>query len=365
MSDTIFDHEADDLTHEFWGDDGDWVTTSRRGNERTGRTGQMSALQVRPDDGSGEAFHLDHTPTSMRAIREGIAAFRPKRRWRDDSTGPVERTREHHIVGERVDDTPEVAPRPIHRRPSPDVLPHRDATIAELAAGAYDDHVDHATDDRRVVAASTMSEPSAGLGDTRLIPLAGRSTTGLGLDPLVIRVLLVLLVVLLAIPLALALRDDSPSALGTSTAAIVPAAPEAAPEPAAAPDPADEPTSVTADAAAGDAPVESNDALTTASPAPATAAVDTATATPDDEPSVGATESAAPAAAPATEEPAPAAVEEPAERLVPDCSLTYTAGAGDSWYRIAGEAGVTPSKLLYQNSATTETRSEERRVGKD
>src|SRR5690606_18492836 len=39
----------------------------------------------------------------------------------------------------------------------------------------------------------------------------------------------------------------------------------------------------------------------------------------------------------------------------PACPQTYTAAPGDSWYRIADEAGVTPSRLLTENRATTDT----------
>jgi hypothetical protein len=50
-----------------------------------------------------------------------------------------------------------------------------------------------------------------------------------------------------------------------------------------------------------------------------------------------------------------ATVSEPADRVSPDCSLSYEAGAGDSWYRIADAAGVTPRALMDQNLAGVET----------
>ncbi len=50
-----------------------------------------------------------------------------------------------------------------------------------------------------------------------------------------------------------------------------------------------------------------------------------------------------------------ATVGEPADRLAPDCSLTYEAGAGDSWYRIADAAGCHPGALMDQNLAGLET----------
>ena len=50
-----------------------------------------------------------------------------------------------------------------------------------------------------------------------------------------------------------------------------------------------------------------------------------------------------------------AAVDETAERVVPACPKTYTAGAGDSWYRIADAAGVSPSAVMSENRATGDT----------
>lgn len=45
-------------------------------------------------------------------------------------------------------------------------------------------------------------------------------------------------------------------------------------------------------------------------------------------------------------------VQAPARRVVPSCPQTYTAGAGDSWYRIADEAGISVDDLLDENNAT-------------
>ena len=138
-STTLFDHDADpdmdgddELTREFWGASASWVARDR--NHDRGR-----AFQLQRADESTQALRLDHTPASMRAVREGIAAFRPKRRWRDDSTGSIERTREHGVVNTRTAaPLAETSPPPTRRRPSPDHLPHRDASIAELAAGQFD-----------------------------------------------------------------------------------------------------------------------------------------------------------------------------------------------------------------------------------
>ena len=43
------------------------------------------------------------------------------------------------------------------------------------------------------------------------------------------------------------------------------------------------------------------------------------------------------------------------DRLEPECALAYTAGAGDSWYRIAEAAGVSPGALMDANLAGLET----------
>ena len=46
---------------------------------------------------------------------------------------------------------------------------------------------------------------------------------------------------------------------------------------------------------------------------------------------------------------------EPADRDEPVCVLTYEAGAGDSWYRIADGAGVSPRELTSVNGADLDT----------
>ncbi|MEZ5296605.1 MAG: hypothetical protein R2697_10145 [Ilumatobacteraceae bacterium] len=110
-STSLFDHQADaadELTREFWGDKATWVSDDR-GRRTSGRT-----MQVRPNDDQRDEYRLDHTPTSMRAVRDGIAAFKPKRRHRDDSTGPVQRTRQHGVV---TSTTPAPASDPTPRHP--------------------------------------------------------------------------------------------------------------------------------------------------------------------------------------------------------------------------------------------------------
>jgi LysM repeat protein len=370
-STTIFDQETDaradaeaDLTREFWGDGAGWVGTNRQ-----------SAFQVQSSDEPTSAFRLDHTPTSMKAIRDGIAAFRPKRRWRDDSTGPIERTREHGVVGSAAPTSATVGgvTRPTApRRPSPERLAHRDATIADLAVGRFDG-----------APYPTSGPPSADGFDAELddgddlIPLTPTAApTGLfgPVDPMIVRIAVVILAVVLAIPLALALRGDSSTVENdTDPGTPVVDATDGGDVASQTPTPVDASSSAVANGAAsvGDSTVGSP-----GTPAATAAVVSASDAQPtaDDErlaapltDSYEATETtsdgAAPAVAANTDSAASetdgvatvATVTEEAERELPDCSHNYTAGAGDSWYRIAAEAGVTPAALLEQNRATLDT----------
>ena len=181
----------------------------------------------------------------MRAIRDGLAAFRPTRR--SDSTGQVERTREHGIVTPAtvVAAAPSAGPTPAAvRRPSPGDLPHRDASIGDLAAGRFDGAESAkrnrpdgpespvrsgkpVSDDDRyddlAVLAGGEAEMDAEFG---LVPLTSRREPSPGLfgsvDPTVVRVTLLVLAVILAIPLALALRNDPEPLVETDPSAIVP-----------------------------------------------------------------------------------------------------------------------------------------------
>lgn len=392
-STTIFDREADaradadaDLTQEFWGDRAGWAPTGRQ------RVFQLPASDDRTD-----AFRLDHTPASMAAIRDGIAAFRPKRRRRDDATGPIERTREHGVV--RAGPVPggETSPRAaatsagVRRRPSPDRLAHRDATIADLAAGRYDDapyprSIDDdpaPVDGARRGGSHGARELDEGTDDDLIALTPATPPPGLlgSVDPMVVRIALVAIAVVLLIPLALALRDD---ASGTDDPDPIPAVVEPAvgsAEPStgaeatgaggasgsdtglapdgtpAAPDgdPAEDP-SATADQepATESAPSDASPAATPTDAVVQSTASSSGEVQAEAEP---AATSEAPASADTAASPAAAAatVTEEAEREIPDCSRTYMAGAGDSWYRIADEAGVTPAVLLEQNRATLDT----------
>ena len=82
-STSLFDHQADaadELTREFWGDKATWVSDDR-GRRTSGRT-----MQVRPNDDQRDEYRLDHTPTSMRAVRDGIAAFDFGFRWKSSGS---------------------------------------------------------------------------------------------------------------------------------------------------------------------------------------------------------------------------------------------------------------------------------------
>ena len=377
-STSLFDHQedsADELTREFWGDKSAWVSDDRR--RSSGRT-----MQIRPADDERDEYRLDHTPTSMRAVRDGIAAFKPKRRMRNDSTGPVQRTRQHGVVTGTTP-APHDDPAPhSRRRPSAETMAHSEASIADLASGRYD-YDDHAYDlsdlDEPIPARRSAAVPVAHASaresaDRRverdddlvaLTPVTFGDRFGLAtVDPAVIRVGIVLLALVLALPLALAMRGDD-SAGAELPGDTVPAAPQTVaangvqpvdaaaaastptetPTTASAPFAADAGAGVDADSAAEPAATDSSASVSTGSDS---AAVDQAASarTAQADEAVEAT---------VASEGAVAVVDEPAERVTPDCSLDYTAGAGDSWYRIADAAGVTPDELLAQNMASLDT----------
>jgi LysM repeat protein len=317
-----FDHEQDtraDLTQEFWGVDSRDSRWSTKGDRSSGR--------VRRVDDTG----------SMRAIREGVAAFRPQRVELRDPTGQVLRTRSHGAPRA-------AAPSPSERPLSESRLSESraNATIGDLAAG----HFDGARRDRD--------------DDLPLTPVAPPTArVGLGaVDPLLARLGALLLIGVLLVPLALALRPAS----------------------------ADEPDTFQIESpteqvgvAAGAAPAVDTTPLGSASPDPlADAQATAATAAPDvtssgSESTVVVASSAAAAGGPAAETSSTdeavgdvaesvvsgiadaATVDAAAERLVPECPQTYTAVPGDSWYGIADAAGVSPAALMAENRATVDT----------
>lgn len=371
---TPFDLEAEeaaDLTQQFWGGTRGWTSEDVPAVDRA---------------------TSDDTTGSLRAIRDGFAAFRPQRVDRGIRTG---RTRQHGVV-DRTAAVPVVADRP------------REQTLAELATG-WDDPVPHRSterstglhaavhgageltgwDDEREGRRGTGAEqhasrtrrhgfvhgPGASPDDmvplTPVQPLAGR--IGLGaVDPLLLRFGVAVLVVVMLVPVALALRPDRAGAQqadsvviasvdGDVTGVTAPqAAASAVVEPLAA-----EPSTPATDAPASeagtaDAPsTPAADATAASSGGDKAAAVDESTATPvpvesaGESSAVSARESAAVSATETTS--GSATVEAQAERLVPECPQTYEAGAGDSWYRIADAAGVTPGDLMAENRATVDT----------
>lgn len=325
-----FDHEHEtrsDLTEEFWGAD-------RRHDRWT--QGDQSTRRVRRVDDTG----------SMRALRDGVAAFRPQRVELRDPTGQVRRTREHRA--------PRVAvPSASDRRAS--------ASIGDLAAGHFDD-------DR------FGGDPLDAEHDLPLTPV-GPAVNRLGLggvDPLLARLGALLLVGVLLVPLALALRPSStdqpdtfqieaPSEQGGVAAG-------AAPADGVAPVAVDS-TGAVAD---GGTPAAADTPQTSASASESAAVVASSTVSVGatvTEPSSSTTETEMSTTETASNEQAvgdviesvesgidgAASVDASAERIVPECPQTYTASPGDSWYGIADAAGVSPSALMAENRATVDT----------
>jgi LysM repeat protein len=329
---------AGDLTDEFWGRSPGW-------HDRTSSTRRVAQLPDRGDDTTG----------ALRVIRDGVTAFRPRRvdTVRDPS-GQVRRTRSHGTTahgatahGTAAQSTSEISP-----------VRSLDLSIGDLAAGTV------------VARAAPVGEtPGRDIPLSPVAPMPGRLAFG-AIDPLLARLGALVVVGALLVPLALALRparDDSDTVRLESPAEI-------APESASGAGSTGGPTAATsaASSAAGTAGagVGSTDAV---SPAPANAseaatAVDTnaapaPTQTPDTSTNGAATGSdSAPLASTAAIEDATqtsssgieaaATVAAEAERVVPECPQTYAAAAGDSWYRIADEADVTPTALLSENRAT-------------
>ena len=332
---TPFDVEADDVTQQFWGASKGWVSGEHTATVR--RRAAQPDLASRP--------RRDDTTGSLRAIREGFAALRPQ--TAASPTGEVRRQRQHG------------APRPTP--PEAGSRDHSEATLGELARGRIDagwlddellddGHFHAAGQGRRVV---REPEPEYDVPLTPVQPLVER--LGLGaVDPLLLRAGAFVLAMILLVPVMLSLRPDRDDSLPGEVveapqqvvAGAAPAAVDALP-------------SASTTTAAATAAV-STEALTTASsPEPGEVVDDGARAAEqsdaaDPAPSSGTDTRLTESADAATDSDA-AAVDVAAERVVPACPQTYTAAPGDSWYRIADEAGVTPSELLAENTATTDT----------
>lgn len=385
-----FDIEADeaaDITQQFWGSTRGW--------------GQ-------PVDEDRDDW-ADHTPRSIQAITSTLLGVRPRRPQSSGrrTTGRIDRTRSHGIprpasvadqpmsqreatLGELaagwIDDDewpeldfattrlPKVEPaaqppappqpprqsqrrhqQPRRRRPEVEQFPedaiddeYRD--FDEFDGGPYDDSYDE-----------VPLSPVA--------PLASR--LGLGaVDPLLARLGAIAIAGVMLVPIALAARggDTTPAIAGevvmlpapNAQQAAAPAAGGAVTATQAVQTPVTQPatpaasdgsegadSAVAADGADDEAPAEGVQAFA----AQSTEATDAADAA-DDEPAADATESAQSTPDAVVEA---ATVTEPAVRLEPDCSLSYEAGLGDSWYRIADAAGVTPKALIDQNLASLDT----------
>ncbi len=314
--------EADDVTRQFWGATRGWAADERP----TG--GRPAQRRSRGGDTTG----------SLRVIRDGFAAFRPS--VRSDATAETGRTRQHGVT--RVAAQPE---------------PAREASLGELAAGWFDDD----GDDWSIPPTPASSPRPRSVDDADLIALTPVEpfSTRLGLgavDPLLVRLGVVITALVLLVPLALSLRPNDAQA--TESVPGVVAAVGAAPLTTAAASSIDVASSAaTAPAAVAiesDGPSEAPGAETAdgapAVPAAGDAAPDTATA-----PATGQLGDTGDVPDSRTVSVEAATVDQVAERQIPECPQTYEAAAGDSWYRIADAAGVTPAALLSENRATVDS----------
>lgn len=322
-----FDHETQtrsDLTQEFWGPSAGWNSNPERASRR---------LPTVDDTGS------------LRAIRDGVAAFRPRRVELRDQTGEVRRTRSHGVQ-------PHVA-----HDPAPTSTSARsEASIGDLAAGHYDDAAPWSADD--------IGSPSE-VQLTPAVPVAERLGLG-GVDPLLLRLGALLLVGVLLVPIALALRSssDEPGTVEIETPS------EPLGDAAGAAPAVDGTTGADDeridDGISGSAVEPQTTATNDGAAAPSAAGEPAAASTNEFSASsesvfagdAGAASDESVGAVPESVDPAiaePATVEAPAERVVPECPQTYEANPGDSWYRIADAADVSPSALMVENRATTDT----------
>lgn len=351
---TPFDVEADDLTHQFWGASKDWPTTEHPAIAR------RSAASARG---------RDDTTGSLRVIREGFAAFRPQ--TAPNATGEIARHRRHgstaHTVGTAATERS---------------FTRREATLGELGAGRseaggwldddrdgldgvydaeHDWDGDRAFDDVAVVPAprsaagrTSVRPPRHDVPLSAVQPLAAR--LGLGaVDPLLLRAGALLTAIVLLVPVMLSLRPDrsdplSGDVVGAAQQMVAGVTPVAAGVQQAVPETIaavtatvtpDEATPGSEPSGTGDAAIESGRSST-----------ETAAGTSDPGTAAATGESDARAVAVGSEA---AVVDVAAERIAPPCPQTYTAAPGDSWYRIAAAAGITPSALLAENGATTDT----------
>jgi hypothetical protein len=356
--------EASDVTQQFWGTTRGWAP---------------------PSEEPGDAPSDDRTPRSLQSIKSSFAGMRrrpPQTVRRTDASGRVDRTRSHGIV-----------------RPGTAELDaiRREATLGELAAGWIGDDewpdldftptpaptrshrnvVPSGRDDDRLQDAFDDDDDEFDVVDDErddlielspVAPLA--SKLGLGaVDPLLARLGMIVIAGVLLVPLALSARGATQPSLADVSEAV-PAVPAAAgsatsgtvgtvPIGTAGSGLAATPRVVSTAAAVAGVAVS-----TAAAPDASLASTDdvvseSAVADVEDEPvaqALAAPAADVPQAQSVTTSPADVAtVSEPADRVEPDCSLSYEAGPGDSWYRIADAAGVSPRALMDQNLAGVET----------
>lgn len=360
-------HAAGELTEQFWGDTRSWTP----------------ADDADPD-APGDELWAERTG-SFRAIRDGLVG---RRRRATDSgriaaarsaarrTGGMDRTRSHGIVrpgAPRPDDRTDQLPRIGHTARV--AAARGDATLGQLASGA---EVDDWTDDDwdllpanptrstgrvAATAAPRVWQAEIELDDRRrpaprpagIGALAER--LGLGaVDPLLMRLGVLVLTGALAIPFAIGFGDDGDGSLAGGATPVADAAPiaDTAAQPgatsaavdiatqtvvAAEPAPAGGGTA----AAAEPAGPETTDPGTT-DPGVTATTVTTTPPTATTEPDSGEAVVAPDGAQAAT-------VSVQAARVEPECALEYTAAPGDSWYRIADAAGITVDDLLDANLA--------------
>lgn len=318
-------NDAADITTQFWGKTRGW--------------------EADPDaESAGESIWAERTG-SLRAIRHNLTGNMRRTPARHQQ-GRIDRTRSHGIVrptSPDVDDAETTAPA------------RREATLGELAAGWVDDEpLAHQPLTRRhdwtLPTAELQRAPrrprkvdvEVELQHERPRRPAPRRQSAVGalserlgvgaVDPLLARLGAIVLIGAAMLPVALAARGGSEADLLSAPAAAVMAAPLAG---AATAD-------ITATTVAAPPTVVAAEATT-----PTTAAASSTTASSTAAPETSAT---APAATAAGISDA-AAVTQAATRVEPECALTYEAAVGDSWYRIADGAGITPADLLAANLA--------------
>ena len=332
--------EADDVTQQFWGTSRGW-----------GSRQHLAFDDVAAADPSAGPRNDDHTG-SLGAIRGGLRAFRPRRSVRSHQTGQVDRTRRHGAAPQ-----PQAVASVARRAPA-------EASLGELATGWHDDDV--GLDAARSVGPTTepTTEPLVAVGrETGLVPLSPvrqssyRAGSG-AIDPLLARIGMLIVVGLLLVPIALALRPSSTSTPSDTLSAALSNvdAPDAASEtpeiePSLSQPPSSSPATDPADVVA-DRPDPTSPP--TLRPSAVAAASSPADQTPASS-TTASSDSVGDVAQIAGSSSGVATASEPAERLIPDCPTTYVAGAGDSWYRIADAADVTPNALLDENLATVDT----------